>query len=308
MRRLSMFFVVLCLPLAVKAADTQSAVVSEFSVIQEKVKEILKGKANAKDLLVVFDIDNTMLKTKTDLASEQWFLWQKKLIEEGLRQSPAVANSVDGLLQLQGRLYAMGSMSLVSPEIPSFITDIKTRGGAVIALTSRNITMRDATLRELEANGISLSSSTDLGLKWALTPVQPFRVDQPLRSGLSRADVSIFRPLGTRAVVFDSGAYLTQGQHKGVVLKALLYHSQRKFKDIVFIDDREYHIEGMRKVFGPVKERMHSFQFVRAKEWIEAFDKGDKKVVEAEWCALSRGLKNSLYKESIKADFNACPP
>ena len=49
---------------------------SSFEEIQKKVYELGK-KYGPKNVLVVLDIDNTVLKMNQDLGSDQWFTWQQ---------------------------------------------------------------------------------------------------------------------------------------------------------------------------------------------------------------------------------------
>lgn len=42
----------------------------------------LKMKYGAKDVLIVFDIDNTLLKARQPLGSDQWFEWEAEAIKQ----------------------------------------------------------------------------------------------------------------------------------------------------------------------------------------------------------------------------------
>src|SRR5690606_9355152 len=87
--------------------------------------------------LYVFDIDNTLLRTKQDLGGDAWFTWQETLFKENPHSADLVAPDFIGLIMIQGWLFALSEM--IAPEIttPQLFRELQNRGHAVILLTSR---------------------------------------------------------------------------------------------------------------------------------------------------------------------------
>ena len=68
------------------------------------------------ETLIVFDIDNTLLKMKKDLGSDAWFNWQNRLWSAPSPDSDsAVADNIDDLLNIQRLLYDVGKMEPPEP-------------------------------------------------------------------------------------------------------------------------------------------------------------------------------------------------
>lgn len=257
-------------------------------------------------ILLVLDLDNTTIKNISDLGSEHWFLWQSSLIAKGARQVPAAANSFENLLTVQNWITQMAHTQPVSPDIPAFIQEAQTHGVHVIALTSRGIDMRDATLRELTANHIRLTPGTEMGLPPMSEPSLPYDVRNPERSGLTRADLEEMKLGPARTVWFERGAFFTQGQHKGAMLRVLLHRAAARYQHIVFVDDRLSHVEAVRTAFRSRPEQLHLFNYTRSLAWIEPFNASDKRDVQAAWCNFSNGLRSSLYAQEPMVMFNTC--
>jgi hypothetical protein len=216
-----------------------------------------------------------------------------------LRSVPAVAKNVDDLLMVQGWIYQMGRMSPVASGQVDFIREAVQKGAHVIALTSRMINVRDATLKELQGNGMNLTSAKELGLTNFLQATLPT---------FSPSDVEDFKLGPARDANFDGGVFFTQGQHKGVMLKTLLQGLPREYTNIVFVDDRSHHIEGMRAVFKERREALYSYQFTHSLDWVQAFNKSDKLESQEAWCALAKGLRASAIRNPSDLRFHVCEP
>ena len=66
------------------------------------------NKYGAEHVLLVVDIDNTMLAMNRPLGSDQWFEWQDYLLKNEPDSPYLVADTFDGLLEVQGLLYNLG--------------------------------------------------------------------------------------------------------------------------------------------------------------------------------------------------------
>lgn len=252
------------------AADAGRHQTPEFAAVRAIMDEALAAAGDPSQVLVVFDIDNTILATDDDLAGEHWFLWQSEMIKAGNFDDGAVAKTLDELLVVQGWLYTIGRMHAVEPRIPDDVKQLASRGTRFMALTSRNPEIRDVTLRELAKNGFDLGASAP---------------------GPSGGYAGPFVPeAGAKPVIFERGVMLTSGQNKGVMLRALLAKTGATFSDIVFVDDRPHHLEGVQAAFADRPERVRTVRYVHELPRVEAFHAGDKAEVKGQWCALAAGF------------------
>jgi hypothetical protein len=279
---------ILLFSITARAEIAGSLVTPHFNEVLQMTRD-LKGPGT----LYVVDIDNTLLKNTSDLGSEHWFLWQKKLLEGGVRNLPLVADSQESLFEIQNIIYQAGRMTPVSSEFIDHLNFSAAQGAQVIALTSRLAEMRSATLKEMQSNLVPLSSRKKLGLQDFTEAELPYDLNHPENSGLSRQEVEEMQLSSPRPVTFDSGVFFTQGQHKGAMLRSLLHRSLARFQNIVFIDDRVHHVEGMKIAFKNRPEKLYAVQYTRSREWIDTFNAGDKQEAQNSWCKLVAGLVTS---------------
>lgn len=292
------FILIGCLSTFATQSYAKVAKQEETAVFDTVVHEAEKlgREFNPRDVLVVFDIDNTTLATEDDFGSEHWFLWQAQMISQGKHTLPAITDSVDSLLSIQNWIYTVGAMHPVAAEIPARLQQMHTRGFGVVSLTSRSLTTHDITLREFAQNRMMTSSASELGLNGSLSSYLPYDLAHPETSGLSQTDVATFKLGPAKPVIFDRGILFTQGQHKGVMIKALLAKMRRHFKAIVFVDDRAVHVDGVAKAFEARPELVAAFRYTKSLQYVDRFNAGDKREVNADWCAFANGIAKSIRK------------
>ncbi|MCU0370794.1 MAG: DUF2608 domain-containing protein [Bacteroidales bacterium] len=180
------------------------------SVIHEKV-----GQYGAGQVLLVLDIDNTLLTSDTDLGSDIWYQWQTDKLD--LKPLPHQKLNPDCLFnEAICLLFELGTMSLTDSLLPSYIKNWQNSGLTVFALTSRGPQCRAVTERDLQQNGIDLSKSA---LRNAVGTEIHF--DLPADSNLS----------------YGEGIFMTRGANKGTMLADILERSGRTFKAIIVVDD-----------------------------------------------------------------------
>ncbi len=290
---------------ALWARDAGTFATKDFGSIERLAGELFQF-IDPHEVLVVFDIDNTLLKLERDLGSEQWFLWQKELLDQKNHQLPLVADSLEDLLTVQSWIYHTYPMTLVTPAEGYWIHRLRQLGAATVALTSRSLNVHEATLREVYNNALELAKAEELGLDGNGYAYLPYSLENPEASGLSRSDIDIFKLGSPREVVFDQGVLLTQGQHKGAMLKTLMSRMQRKFKAVIFIDDRLGHIEAMRSMSDTVPQEIYSIHFNLSETWTRPFLQGDKTKTEKDWCVFADWLNREWFKDSTSRIYRSC--
>lgn len=188
----------------------------------------------AEHILIVLDIDNTLLTSEVDLGGDVWYQWQTGK----LKIKPTTAQKVPCLYQdAIGLLYKLGTMKPTEAQVPSLIQHWQQSGHGVIALTARAPNVRPATERALARRGIDFSSSA-VGHDDKGAPVYRQRITLDHQ---------------TREMSYMKGIMMTTGLNKGEALKYLLKQTDAQFKAIVFVDDSEKNIMHVQNSFKGVK-------------------------------------------------------
>jgi hypothetical protein len=240
--------------------------------------------------LLVLDIDNTLLAMNQDLGSDQWFEWQKYLLDHELRSKHLVADSFEGLLEAQGLLYNIGPMHPPQSDLPRIIRRLQNRGIHTLVLTSRGPEFRASTERELERNGYDFAS-TELPVETLPGGTYlPYDLKNLPADGLTQQDAAAFGLTEPRPVNYENGIYMTAGQPKGAMLLALLHHATPKIEAVVYADD---HIRHVAYVFAAMASRdveIKAVHYTREDARVKRFQYGDKEDVGRRWRKLTRTL------------------
>ena len=203
----------------------------------------LSQQYGADKVLVVMDIDNTILTSTTDLGSDVWYQWQRGKLEI----KPTASQKVSCLFEDSiGLLYELAPMKLTENNLSQTISNWQQSGHPVIALTSRAPIYRAATERELGRNKVDLVSS-------ALAPVGQ--------------DSLLLRETKGREISYMQGVMMTSGLNKGDMLQYLLEKTGREFAAIVFVDDSQKNIDDMYNTYQNVKDvDMRIFHYTHIEE------------------------------------------
>ena len=218
----------------------------------EVFQYIAEQNYKSSETLIVYDIDNTLLKTSNEFGSDQWFNWQSKQVEAS--SSNALAKSFNELIEVQNQVFTLGKTQLVENEIIGILDYFKKNKISMIALTSRSPSMRDVTFRELARHQISFDS-TKIGLD--LFP--EFIISNPNQNAL-----------------YQAGVFMTSGMNKGEMIKYLLAKFNSKFANIIFIDDHERHTNRVYEALAPMGINIDTFRYGHEDENVQTFNLSDK--------------------------------
>lgn len=288
------------------AKDAGSLTTKDFSQVEELLLQNLFRQVQPEEVLVVFDIDNTLLRLREDLGSEQWFMWQRELIDKGEQSFPSVTYSIENLLTVQSWIYNAYPMEVVDPLEKSWIKKLRHNGAAIIALTSRSLNVQRATLREMRRNSIPLSPAATLGLDGDGQTYIPYQLESPENSGLTTEDITYFKLGEAKPVLFEKGVFFTQGQHKGAMLKTFLNRMNRKFKAVVFIDDRSGHIQAMRAMAATIPHDVVSIHFNLSEDWTLPFFNSEKNKAQSDWCDFADYLNAKVFPNPEARAYRTC--
>jgi hypothetical protein len=223
----------------------------------------LQMKYGAKNVLIVFDIDNTLLKAKQSLGSDQWFEWKAEAIKQA--SSSANFRTFEELLKAQADFFQLSTMTLTESFIPQMVNDMKKLGHPIILLTSRSPDLRNVTERELERNKLWFGDSSIMnGIPYNI-------IESPFKNRVS----------------FMNGIFMTTGHHKGEALAYLLAKARKNFKAIVFADDHERHTQRVYETFSNLQHmEVVTFRYGKEDEAVAAFRSGSKTYINAQMKTL----------------------
>ena len=224
----------------------------------------MADKYGAGRVLVVFDIDNTLLAMEQGLGSDTWYYWQKDLAQT----DPCSDMLVSDRFQVQGALFYASAMRPTQEDAAAQLRRIQDAGIPVIALTSRGTDYRLQTFRELRRNGMVFWPN-------ALPP--------------QRGWPESFVPEGgSRPARYEDGVFLTAGQHKGAMLSALLARTGAVVPDIVVVaDDKRENLAAVMETYEGSATSVHAWRYSREDAVVNAFD---PQQAADEWEALRPSL------------------
>lgn len=225
-------------PVSGSATITETA---DFAEVNLAV-ETLNARYGAANVLIVSDIDNTLLTSASDLGGDIWYQWQRGKLDV----KPTPAQKVSCLFEdTIGMLYELNPMTVTDPLVPEIVASWQLAGNTVMALTSRDPRYRSATERELKSNGIELGQS-------ALT----------LESGV----MPEYRHQMDRELTYSQGVMMTTGMDKGKMLHWILDKTGRHFDAVIFIDDSRKNIDNMYTAWKDGNTDMDIFYYTSVEE------------------------------------------
>ena len=271
---------------------------SSFADPIQRVEEYAQ-QFGAADTLLVIDIDNTLLAMSESLGSDQWFEWQSYLLKHEPHSPYLVADDFSGLLAAQGLLFAVGKMHAPEEAQPALITKVQELGVPIMVLTSRGHDFRDATERELKANGYDFIKSALKIHKPQDGAFAPYDLENLAESGLTDRDKELYGLKPPRPVSYEKGVFMAAGQHKGAMLLTMIHKAKHKPRAVVFIDDHGRHIN---RVYDAMLRRsieVSVYHYKHEDANVNRFRYADKSDVAQQWRRLEAtiGLEEPVLKE-----------
>jgi len=304
-KKIKLIVIGLLLHLVTIGFASESIETDDFHVVAQKAYELAE-QYGTNEVLIVYDIDNTLLAMNQDLGSDQWFNWQASLISGGTLKD-AVASDFPGLLSVQGKLYAMSSMSSPDSNTPPIVLNLQKRGFHSIVLTSRGFDYRDATSRELKRNGYQFLQSSLNPKEGFPSTYLPYDLKRLSDYGLSEDDVQKLKIGTPRPVSFMDGLFMTSGQHKGAMLRTLLWKTDHSFPAILFVDDQKKHCDAIQAAFENQAVDVVTIRYGLEDGRVKRFQDGDKQPVVSEWNLL-KGVLERLFPDKRRIMHPTPPP
>lgn len=262
-----------------ETADLADVTADALALLQQTGKE---------HLLVVFDMDNTILAMEQGLGADQWYEWQKELDSN----DKCNVQNVGDRFAVQGALYFVSAMQPTQADAASQVRNVQNSGIPVIVLTSRGPDFRLQTFRELRRNGFGFSYSAigpDGGYEQSFIPVENGRISR-----------------------YEDGVFMTAGQHKGQMLYALLQKTGTPLPAaIVMVDDKQKNLDAVKETFSALKVPVRAWRYTGEDQNVEAFDPEQAhagwKSIEAALWQIQRVLGPDNYDLSSAVLAEDCP-
>lgn len=263
---------------------------SNFADVEQHVERYVE-EFGAERVLLVVDIDNTLLAMNAALGSDQWFEWQNYLLEHQPESPQLVAKDFDSLLAVQDTLFALGKMHPPQAGQPAIVARIQEMGVQSVVLTSRGPEFRSYTERELARNGYRLATTAMKVKGVPRHSFKPYNLEAISRSGLTAAEAKLFRLRRPREASYLNGIFMTSGQHKGAMLLILLQKARQPVDAVVFVDDHGRHVT---RVYDALVRRgvtVTSVHYKREDANVNRFKYGDKHRVTDQWRRLDKTVR-----------------
>lgn len=178
------------------------------------------------DTLVLFDLDNTVFECEDIIAHANFY-------HDVMKKRPEDSRKV---LKKIWAAIKRSDVRLVEPITPQVIRDLQDRGIAVMALTSRDMELTEATLRQVKSLGIDFSKTS------------PTRKSKYFHHGILFADKNF---------------------PKGPALLAYLEGTGVKPKRIILVDDLKKNLESVGNSIGAIGLHYPLVDNKRHLEWDE---------------------------------------
>lgn len=239
-----------------ETADLADVTADVFDLVEQAGKD---------HVLVVFDIDNTLLAMEQGLGSDQWYEWQKDLANDDKCNRQYVGDR----FAAQGAIYFASAMRPTQADAAGQVRKIQEQGVTVISVTSRGPDYRLQTFRELRRNRFSFGFSA-IGPPGGYS--EPF---VPVEDGrLSR---------------YEDGVFLTAGQHKGEMIEALLSRTGARMPAvIVMADDKQNNLDAVKETFSALNVPVHAWRYTGEDGNVAAFDPVQ---ADTQWKSIENPLR-----------------
>lgn len=259
MKRLALALTLFSVVMDPVRAETPARIVLQTNDLAEPVAEAVGEQPQkiGSRVLLVFDIDNTLLTMPQYLGSDRWFNYNAELIAAGHNLDFA---TMDHLIAAQAMLFSVSTMDLTQPDIPDLGARARAAGVDIMLLSARGPDFYDLSVRELRRSE----------LHWQAPVVCAFFLCSP--DGRYDADAlrTAFAQIGTpvpagglRPIIIADGVMLAAGQNKGAMLDLMVTAlGKDRISRIVFVDDSERNVAAVAASQVPVPISIYHYRRV----------------------------------------------
>lgn len=238
------------------AQSTSQIARYEANDLSTAVADAERSKAAApnRHVLIVFDIDNTLMTMPQFLGSDQWFNYHAGLVTAA--KDPDFASFGD-LIAAQTALFSLAAMKPTQDETGQLLEKASAAGVDVYLLSARGPELFNATKRELDRNGITLRAPQTCS--FIICSLGGAYGDVEIRRAVASFG-GTSAPNPYRQIVIRDGIMLVAGQDKGTMLRVLLAAiPSGPYDKIVFVDDTQKNIDSVAASGLPVPLALYHY-------------------------------------------------
>ena len=203
-------------------------------------------KSNPKETILFFDIDNTILRTKTDIFSDEWIKWQKEIHEETNGEHiHCASNTLDGMFKLYHIWLNDNNYEteVLEWHTRAYIDRYISYGFKVILITARSKATSQVTFEHVASHYDVPNLYQDIS----------FEDDE---------------------VLFKHGILFTDGKNKGVYMNKLFEKINYIPNNVFYIDDSLVECENVAKENKSTNMRIYHYTY--SQKYKDLFDQMDK--------------------------------
>lgn len=191
--------------------------------------------------LVVFDLDNTLIKAQQTLGSDQWFSHE---INQNMKQGLDLYQAIDNILPLYFHIQDVTAVTLTEPCIPNILQKLNNMGIQTMALTTRSPQLARRTFQLLREVNIKFKSN--ISHEFILEPE--------------------FDSRHIKHCLFVGNA------NKGEILSLFLKQCGLNPQRIIFIDDKINHVKNVAKAVEQLDIEFIGLRYSGLDDEIKKFD------------------------------------
>lgn len=216
--------------------------------------EASKDAAAGHRVLIVFDIDNTLMTMPQFLGSDQWFNYHAGLVSTA--KDPDFASFGD-LIAAQTALFSLATMKPTQDDTGQLIEKASAAGVDVFLLSARGPELFNATKRELDRNGITFRAPQTCS--FIICNLGGAYGDVEIRRAVTSFGGTA-APNPYRGIIIRDGIMMVAGQDKGTMLRVLLAAiPSGPYDKIVFVDDTQKNIDSVAASGLPVPLSLYHY-------------------------------------------------
>ena len=285
-------FIALMMFPAISLAASTRVTIGQMIEAQKVVDE-KSLKYGPENVLVVFDIDHTLLTTVGDLGSSYWFSWQADLIKTAEKEPTQLFNSFPELVTQTANLFCALPMRPVERTTASFYNGIRQSKSPMFLLTARSSEMRETTERDLLENGLPFPNPV-VGKE-----MKEWFVGKGHFTGdLTSEEIKTSDLEKPRKVTYRNGIMMADGQDKGALIRAFIaLNKMDSIKAVILIDDSKPNVGNLDRNFPNSQIDATSVHYMNEKDRFENFKKGGTWSAEAEWATTKNSKAYTKAKQ-----------
>jgi len=230
------------------------------------------GYADYDNVLIILDIDDTLLVPVQTLGTDVWF---RDRINVHQREGMAFENAIAKTIIEWEAIRHLTKVKIVEEGIEKNIQAMQKNNVHIMGLTTQSLTLTTCTTQQLLSLGINLFNTA------------PSRENYYFMNG--------------QGVLYTQGILFTNGTDKGKALFSYLDHIGYLPKFIVFINDKETHLKEVEKEVLPRAVEFIGLRYSYSDSRVDSYD---SRISDLQWkySTLSNILSDDEAKALIKAD------